>query len=365
MKNKEVIIYPFNSELVSFVKAFWACENEYELRLGCTLPGTGLMGQVYDFMVGKDKYQLKVTGDSEEEMKQADIVLVPYTELALENRDKIYERVLKLLKLGKRVICNISFGLERDKELLQGESASLFTFGEMSRCKNIYGEIGSRMSISKVPIILIGEIFPYKQERSSVLSVSRYFKEDYKVVEIGGCQFSDLLGQYNMPAFMFDSNIIEDEKVIKFNHFVRDIVEKENADLVVIDLPDAPVRYKQNINLNGYGILSYIISKAVLADGFILTIPCNLFQRGIIDKLKDEIKNTYRVPIIGIDINNIYCFENVEIYSIPLSEDYFKKMYQEQFFESKEYEIISSYIDEMSIGKCIRRYLEEESNENI
>ena len=365
MSKKALTIYPYSLEMFSFVKKYLSCEREYELPYVCTFPGTGLVGKLCTGSEDKNETDLEILEDLDSVLEKTDLILVPHTELALDNSDYLFEKIVDLLKLGKKVICNISFGEKKDKILLGREFLDLFSFGEMAHWKSVYDNLGSRMYTSRIPIILTGEIFPYKSEISNSFCISDYFGEEYKVVNIGGCQFSNLFGQFEMPSFLFDSDILEDEKVLKFNHFVRDVIEKENPDLLIINLPDAPVKYKQNLNLNGYGILSYIISKAVMADGIILTIPCELLDKGIINKLQNKIRCLYGIPLICVDVSNIQCFENVSVHTIRLSENYFRNMFFERYFKDCECEIVSTVIDKSAMGKCVRKYFEEESNGDL
>lgn len=362
MKKKEITIYPYCDQMFALVEEICKCKSEFELNFCCTFSGTGMVGEDLTFETKAGKHVVRIVEESQSELVKADIILIPYSDLSLDNKNEIYEMVVKVLESGKEVICNISFGHEKNRRLLEIKNIK---FGEMAYCKNVYDVLGRRLYNNHIPIILTGDLFPLRGEKKNKFGISHNLSEEYKVTEIGGCQFSELINQYDIPSFIYDTSLLEDEKVLKFNDFVRDVIEEKNPDLVIIHLPDAPIRYKRNQNLNGYGILSYIISKAVSAEGIILTIPCNLMDQGIIDKIKEEIKRVYKIPLLGVDISNEFCFVNVDPFLLNLEKESYEKIFKQSLFESRDYKILSSVLDESGLAECVRDYLEEEIYEVI
>lgn len=135
--------------------------------------------------------------------------------------------------------------------------------------------LSSEILNTNVPIIVISGLYENTDKfYSSLVIRDELIKNGYTVSQIGSKNFCEMMGFHSFPKFMNDSKIDEIKKVILFNRYINEIINNEKPDIIIITIPGS----LQNLNeiyTVGFGILHYLIFKAISVDFFII---CSFFD---------------------------------------------------------------------------------------
>jgi len=118
------------------------------------------------------------------------------------------------------------------------------------------------------------------------LSLRKHFLESgYRVSQIGSHDASGFFGFSGIPSFLHES-FDAYEKILKFNHYVKNLAEEESPELLIIGVPNAIMKYNDEIPL-GFGILPSIICTAVESDLSILCMYYNSYNIKIFKEMRN------------------------------------------------------------------------------
>lgn len=217
-----------------------------------------------------------------------------------------------------------------------------------------------------VPTISVFTMGNENDQGNVELELRKYFlKKGYKVSQIGIHEYSKLLGFHTSPFFLFASNIDGKTKRLRFNRYVRKIVQVEKPDLLIVGVPEAIMKYNDKI-LAGMGDVPCIIQDAILSD---IGIICTCYAPYTEEYFKElSLYSCYRLnckanyfnisnsKIINDDDNNN------KLEHLPLDNDYVISNMNFGLKEESEYEIFNSYT-ESSLMKALQK-MEKELLEN-
>lgn len=75
-----------------------------------------------------------------------------------------------------------------------------------------------------------------------------------------------------LPRYIYDDQGSNKEKIVKFNHYIKQIEIIENPDLIVVGIPGNLVEISKKV-IGDFGSSAYIISKSVRPDYVISNFP--------------------------------------------------------------------------------------------
>lgn len=90
---------------------------------------------------------------------------------------------------------------------------------------------------------------------------------------------------------------------MQLNQFARDIIRSERPEVVLVEAPDAVVKYNSIIP-NGFGIRTYMTVQALNPDLFVCSIPCDLAFSTFLDSASEGINRKYGFPISAAHASN-------------------------------------------------------------
>jgi len=97
------------------------------------------------------------------------------------------------------------------------------------------------------------------------LALRKYFTEaGYSVSQLSSYKAGIFFDIPNVPDFIREPGDTFD-KIVGFNHYVKDLTDREQPELMIIGVPDAILKYNDRV-LQGLGIIPYIICTAVESD---------------------------------------------------------------------------------------------------
>ena len=130
-------------------------------------------------------------------------------------------------------------------------------------------------------------------------------EKGYQVSSISSRRDSSILGLHPFPEFMYVNTINEADKIVRYNHYIKQIELTENPEVIIIGVPGGAIPFDQ-YNHNNFGILTYEISRAVNCDCGIMALPYFSLQvDNNYDKIAKEIYNRFRISIDYFHISAI------------------------------------------------------------
>lgn len=315
MKRKAAL-YPFSPEHLPVVKYFEQLQNEYKLTKLISPSGLGLTAKDAGFSCNHPNTGLLVSENLELEKDEWDVLIATRSiHVEIENETKQFEFMIKnTLEAEKTVLYfdksmgNISADITDSLKRHWGK-LSIYADDEYSYNSKI--DFGKYHEID-TPVILVGGLVA-ESDSFDVLShlAARFRADGLHTTVLTRSPVGKLFGFHNM-GHIFDSlKYTEAEKIAKMNHFIKDLEFSEIPDIILIEAPDAVLRYS-NIVPNGFGIQTYMLSEAVPPDYFVCCVPLSLAYEALLSDISKGFEKRLGIPITAIHISNLF-IDSVEM----------------------------------------------------
>ena len=128
-------------------------------------------------------------------------------------------------------------------------------------------------------------------------------EDGYNISQIGSKEYSTILGFHSFPDFMYKSNLSEVEKIIAFNHYVKNIEITEKADVIIIGIPFGIMPFDNQFN-NNFGVMLYEVSNAIVPDYVILSMTFREYDSQDIDEIKKIMKYKFGCEVDCFNLSN-------------------------------------------------------------
>lgn len=170
----------------------------------------------------------------------------------------------------------------------------------------------------RTPIIYVTSLSEMSDKFICQQSLFQYFiKKGYNVELVGTKTYSELLGCRSFPLFMFDNRLSNSQKIVGFNHFLRNIEVTNNPDLIIVGIPGEINGFVNGISEYFDDIL-YLVSNAARPDVTVVSTLYGEVKNPQI--LVDTLKYKYGWELENVFVNNM-------MYESQLSLVYKKKEY--------------------------------------
>lgn len=226
-----------------------------------------------------------------ESLADADVLFVDYDE-RIENKN-IYQRVISdaTEKGVEVVLSNLMEQILSNEPKIWSTEPPMTTTNEDS----LYD--------IQVPIITVLSQGIRTDQFAVELALRKYFTEiGYNVSQIGSINASQFFGFDGVPDFLLEPRDAYD-KILRFNHYVNDIVNKDQSDLIIIGVPGAIMKYNNKI-LQDLGILPFVISNAVECDTSILCMYNAKYNKQYFDEMVKYSQYRLDTPVRFFCISN-------------------------------------------------------------
>ncbi len=146
--------------------------------------------------------------------------------------------------------------------------------------------------------------------------VNNVLSQQCKTAVLSTNALGALYGYYTMPDFMYAS-LSFNEKVLKFNLYIRMIVKTEDPDIIIVGIPEGVAPFEKRV-FNSFGEYPLIITSAISLD---TTILCTYFLQGElleggVEAVMAMCEERFRIPMGAVCISDVY----LEIPEAELSE---------------------------------------------
>lgn len=249
------------------------------------------------------------------------ILISDYKEEALDQCDTIfmhYSRYVKDKEVYSNIIsCAISKGkkvlLTKDlKEKLSDVDLDNISYfhEEVNMTEDEF--ISERLFDMEVPVVTIMGLGEMCNKFNVEIEVRKHFVErGYKVSQIGSEEYSKLFGMHCIPDFIYRKDMDLQNKVIEFNHYVKELLKIEKPDLLIMGVPGGMFKYNNRI-LDDLGASAYVMTNAVKSDIGIVSVYDNEYNEEYIKALAQCCRYRFDSIIHYFNIANIRVMENEE-----------------------------------------------------
>ena len=264
---EQVLIYPFSDEMIPVVNSSDLLQDLQISSLVC-FKGSKNKGELYS-VKGKG---IRVTDDFEKEFEKCSLVwFVNYGLKEWPNDEKYILDKLKKALDNKKVIYSRK-GYDKERKMVKMYHDD---FWEITTEDHIISGKASGRQIFNIstPIVLITGLQENIGKFEVQLALRREFlKSGIKFVQIGTCDYSHLFGMYDFPPFMLSARINEADKILKFNHYIKEKEQNDRPELIVLGVPGECMRFDNNIT-NNFGFLLSEVMQAIVPDFNVFCLP--------------------------------------------------------------------------------------------
>lgn len=304
---KKLLVYPFSAEFSSLLR-HKDLMVEYELVNLISPSGWGLSGHDAGNADGGGYIGVCVQADFEEGIKSSDTVLFAESSFNLNFDKYIYPKILKSIELNKNIILTLcidkNIEIEIRKKCEEKELDFQYCRYDNESISEDYGGSNNILNIDTPVIFVIGMMENINKFEIQLSVGENMTRAGYKISHIGSRAYSNLLGLYSFPQFMFNSNLYESKKIVKFNRFVKEIEAKDKPDAIIIGIPGGIMPINNQFT-NNFGILAYEISMAVKPDAAILSLPFSDYTYKQYDEICRFVNGRFGFDITVINLSNI------------------------------------------------------------
>jgi peptide maturation system protein (TIGR04066 family) len=285
---KKALIYPYSREFTPILR----CRElllDYEIVSVVSPKGFMLCDKDVGQADFGENIGIIVKENFKEEIKKCDAVIISDCIVNQKFIDTIISNIEFAIESGKNVVCTMFINNEVLQELRKKSFEKNVEFKYI--CNETFDiEINDDENIIPidVPIIMVEGVTEGVGKFGIELSLTSELRRNgYKVSTVCTRNYSELVNLHSIPSFMYSTGNTEVEKIVKFNRYVKSIELFEKPDIIIIGIPGGSIKYNDKLT-NQFGIMTYLISRAVQADFSILCTWCD-------DKLEHYINNILEI----------------------------------------------------------------------
>lgn len=351
MIKRKTMVYPYSLEISPIVRHKDLLENNQIVSL-VSPEGWGMTGKDASLADNGEKLGMTIRSDFEECLDLCDTVLFCQSVHTLDYETIIKPKILKAIQLKKDIIITIPLDKKELDYISQQALLNNLNFEYYGHIKgkteNCIGDKEVRIYDINTPVIFVMGMGCRTNKFEIQLSLSENLqKMGYNVSQIGSRGYCELFGFHSFPDFMYSDKISETNKILLFNHFIKNIEKTENPDLIIIGIPGGIMPINDTIT-NNFGILSYEVSQAVVPDLAVFGCYCGDYYKDYLAEIRRLIKYKLNSNVECFCIANAIIDGNESEYkheavyiSVP-SEYVDKKVQEYRFYGEKFFNVLNT-----------------------
>lgn len=263
--------------------------QDYSLH-GVSAPtGLGYTGRDIGSIDGGNETGFCFTDDFEGLLDECDSVLFSGTTYDRRLEKYILTQISKAAARGKEILLTMSLEDVKKKQIEEiiNDRCCLRYIEDIEDRTEVPEYVPVELSNISTPVIMVAGLGERCNKFETQLSLRRYFTSmDYKVCQLGTKNYCSLFGFKSLPGFLFENVYTPEQKIYLFNDYLLRIEKEEKPDVFIIGVPGGIMTF-DNLAVNHFAILPYILSNAVRPDAMVLNIYYNSYD----DKSLQDLKN--------------------------------------------------------------------------
>jgi peptide maturation system protein (TIGR04066 family) len=301
-------IYPFSSSLLPIVNRFDKLQSTYSLKAILSPAGIGLIGRDAGYSCNKRNTNIIVSGKEEIDASNWNTLHVFRTPVGLlsESCDSL-ELMERCVNIGKSVIY---YDLEMSsipQEILKLQNRFKDNFIIQLDNLNLYNYFMGKEGFLKIssPVILVGGLVECPDTLNVLLCLTNKFvNSGLRPAVVTKQPTGQLFGFHNITHILNSPNLIESFKIKELNRYFAAIEHYDCPDVFIVEAPDAVMKYN-DLDTNGFGILTYMLAQAIRPDIFVCCVPVDLAVSQFIESLSRDFQIRLGTPIHAVQVSNI------------------------------------------------------------
>lgn len=308
-KRRQVCVYPFDAQFSPILRHKELLTNLNIVSL-ISLPGWGLSGKNAGIADGGCDLDYIVSSDFNEQLKKCDSVLFVDSINPMEFKSNIYPKINAAIDLKKNIICSIPLEEEYIEKIMerciQNNVFFEYLHKDIDFKPNFEENLYHCLNIN-IPIIFVAGLSERTNKFHTQLSLrTNLIKLGYKVSMIGSRNCCEMLGFHSFPEFILKSGLTESNKIIFFNHCIKQIEINEKPDVIIIGIPGGGgFDTRNDFITNDFGILFSEIAAAVKPDAVVVSLHYNNYDESYFNQLSTIFKYKFGINIDYYNIANI------------------------------------------------------------
>lgn len=293
---KKILIYPYSKEYEPVIK-FSNFMLDYEVEEIISPPGWGLVGKEVQ---NNDRIYM-ISDDFSNALEKCEVVWFVEDGFLDLPDSVLYEKLIQTIQNNKQIIYTRNYNL-KIMELIPDE---LNITPKSIKERQYWGEGGFNLLDQVKPIVFVAGASPNTDKYAMQLALVKGMREKgYTVSAVTSRRDSEMLGLHSIPEFMFDIGLSISERILRYNHFIKQIEIQENPDVIIIGIPGGVIPYSKKIH-NDYGIIAFQIFYAINCDCGIFCSLYDSYGEEYFSQIENIIKNKYGVSIDYHHISNV------------------------------------------------------------
>lgn len=293
---EKILIYPYSKGYEPYVKSQEIMGN-YSVTALVSPRGWGYEG---DVITDRQGQEYVVSAEFSEKLNDCTCVWFVADGRLKMPKELLSEKVSEAVKHGKKIIYT-RYGdkyYEEMRRLIPAEQCVEMRVNHTEK----YTLSPDRTYEIETPVVVVAGMGQDTDKLAVQLTLRRKLMEKgYKVRVISSRREGDWDGVYEMPEFVFNHSVSESGKIIKLNHYVKQIELSERPDVFIVGVPGA-ILPLDNIDHNEFGILAYEMSFAVPCDAAVLCMTYHPQFEGDYKNLAKDMENRFGFFVAGIHI---------------------------------------------------------------
>lgn len=313
MNNYSVCVYPYGSEFEPVLKHSILIDESYEINGLISPRGWGLSGKEITIKQKSGSKVLTVLSSFADIRVEFNTIIVPDFDISDQFTETVLRNIIEKVSTIRFLLWFPQLNLEQERRLNEAcHNANCFLgyYSKQSWTDDtlfcMENQDTEELEECTVPTIAISGSWENTDKFEISLSLrDSFLNMGYRVSQIGSRNYCELLGFHSFPIFMLNPGLDVVKKVILFNRYIKRLIDIENPDLLIVTIPGAISSYDSKFT-NGFGILPFLIFKAMTVDFHVSTVFYENITNEYIHLISDSCKYKFDSPVDCFHMTNMF-----------------------------------------------------------
>lgn len=282
-------VYPYSMEVDPILRHSHLLSSSYDICALVSPRGWGLSG--HKVLFKHNKKELTVNTEFETFVEDIDTIFIPEFNVSEAVETKIIEKISSVVSRVKKVICSAKLSEKNKINLIRHCEQMDCVWEDLNKSNSIehYGlsrYIEENPPLEKVdtPILAIAGLWEDTDKFETSLAIRDMFiNSEYRISQVGSRNCCEMFGFHSFPSFMWDKNIDAADKVCFLNRWIKQLIDKEKSDLLILTVPGC-IQNLNEVFTRGFGLVPHIVFQAILVDYLIF---CTMYDYNSIEFLQE------------------------------------------------------------------------------
>lgn len=328
---EKVLLYPYDRESEPIIKHNDLLKD-LEIVSVVSPNGWGLSNEQFE------NTELRVSSDFDTELEKCTVLWIVDSNRGLSFDKSIYPKIKKALSENKKILWT--------RKVSENEQKVINDLIPIEKRCSYRNRVSEHIEIDTpevfnidTPVVFVCGLIENVDKFDIQLSIRReLLSREFKILQVGSKEISKLFGFNSIPEFMFNKNVSERDKIIRFNHFIKKKEIEEKPDLIIIGIPGEVLPFSKKL-VGNFGITAYEITQTISPDCTIFSLPYFDDLKSVLEELTKLLKNRLNIDVDYYNIAErkidfIESEAEKKFSYIPLSKDFIKKEINKNKYEN-------------------------------